>query len=345
MKRKSKTCKNCESHFDEKFQFCPHCGQNSKEELTLGVLFYNTISNYFSVDARFFKSFIPLMTKPGYLAQRFTEGKRLLYLHPAQMYLFISVVFFFLFSFISRDQIEKANLVLKEDLEPITANDSTKINERLKAINELEDVKVRGINDLDPILKTQDTIDLKSSSVNFDFNQKKVDSLIELNVPETDILKSMGMPDDAGFLKRKLYSQMLKFYKQRNGGSLLQGFYDSIPIAMFVLLPIFAFILKLLYYKKGSFSHHLVFSFYFFAFLFMVLSLLVFVELIWGIPFWIELLVMLSTFFYLFLAVKRFYGEGYFSSFIKSNLAAIAFLLFVAPFAAGIMFMIAFLFY
>src|SRR5690606_13942251 len=126
----------------------------------------------------------------------------------------------------------------------------------------------------------------------------------------------------AGFFKRKLYSQIFKLYKQRNGGSLLQGFYDSIPIAMFVLLPIFAFILKLLYYKKGSFSHHLVFSFYFFAFLFMVFSFLVFIDLVFEIPFWIELLVILSTFIYLFLAVKRFYGEGYFFSFIKSNVAA-----------------------
>ena len=94
---------NCEHKFEEGFKFCPHCGQKTNDDLTLGVLFYNTITNYFSVDARFFKSFIPLMFKPGYLAKRFIEGKRLLYLHPAQMYLFISVVFFFLFSFITRD--------------------------------------------------------------------------------------------------------------------------------------------------------------------------------------------------------------------------------------------------
>ncbi|OYX23924.1 MAG: hypothetical protein B7Z06_09570 [Flavobacteriales bacterium 32-35-8] len=334
-------CKNCERTFKDEYNFCPYCGQDDKEKLTLGVLFYNTISNYFSVDARFFKSFIPLMAKPGYLPQRFVQGKRLLYLHPAQMYLFISVIFFFLFSFISRDQIEKANSVLNEDSKPIISNDSTKLTERLKA----QGIEVRGITDLDSILKAQNSNDLNSDFISFDFNKVKTDSLIGLNAPEADILKSMGMPDDAGFFKRKLYSQILKLYKQRNGGSLLQGFYDSIPIAMFVLLPIFAFILKLLYYKKGSFSHHLVFSFYFFAFLFMVFSFLVFIDLVFEIPFWIELLVMLSTFFYLFLAVKRFYGEGYFFSFIKSNVAAMTFLLFVAPAAAGIMFFIAFIFY
>tara|TARA_R110002033_G_scaffold104428_5_gene151932 strand:- start:379 stop:702 length:324 start_codon:yes stop_codon:yes gene_type:complete len=103
MKHDYTTCKNCEKDYDKEFQFCPHCGQKANDELTLGVLFYNTISNYFSFDARFFKSYIPLMFKPGYLPKRFIEGKRLLYLHPAQMYLFISVVFFFLFSFIARE--------------------------------------------------------------------------------------------------------------------------------------------------------------------------------------------------------------------------------------------------
>nr|WP_273569107.1 DUF3667 domain-containing protein [Maribacter sp. Hal144] len=34
------------------------------------------------------------MLKPGVLARRFIDGKRLKYLHPAQFYLFISVVFF-----------------------------------------------------------------------------------------------------------------------------------------------------------------------------------------------------------------------------------------------------------
>ena len=97
-----KDCKNCEQPFDDAYEYCPHCGQKDKDELTIGLLFYNTISNYFSFDARFFKSFIPLLFKPGYLARKFIEGKRLLYLHPAQMYLFISVVFFFLFNFLVR---------------------------------------------------------------------------------------------------------------------------------------------------------------------------------------------------------------------------------------------------
>ena len=107
-------CQNCEQPYKKGFNFCPSCGQKTNEELTIGVLFYNTISNYFSFDARFLKSFIPLMFKPGYLAKKFLEGKRLLYLHPAQMYLFVSVIFFFVFSFTVNDWIKEANKANKE---------------------------------------------------------------------------------------------------------------------------------------------------------------------------------------------------------------------------------------
>lgn len=100
-------CPNCHHSLKKRYKFCPECGQKVNEKLTVGVLFHNTISNYFSVDARFFRSFLPLMHKPGYLSKKFVEGKRLTYLHPAQFYLFISVVFFFLFSFSAREQQQK----------------------------------------------------------------------------------------------------------------------------------------------------------------------------------------------------------------------------------------------
>ncbi|MFI0429036.1 DUF3667 domain-containing protein [Mariniflexile sp. HMF6888] len=339
MRKKYIICDNCEQKFEDRFQFCPHCGQKSNENLTLKVLFYNTISNYFSVDARFFKSFIPLMIKPGYLAQRFVEGKRLLYLHPAQMYLFISVVFFFLFSFISRNQVEEIDKNLQK-LNPVMTN-STNYD------NILDSLK---INEIDQNLKDKSIAadlgnkDLKAG-LSFDFSQKKIDSLIKINAPDKDIYRAMGMKDDAGAFSRKGYSQMLKFYKQRNGGSIYQAFLDTIPIAMFVLLPIFAFILKLLYFKTGSFSHHLVFSFYFFAFIFTVFSLMVLVGLVWKIPFWLTLLILLTTFFYLVLAVKRFYNQGHLVSLLKSGIASLTFLMIVMPLAASILFVFAFLFY
>lgn len=356
MKREYIACKNCENTFEVGFQFCPHCGQKTNEELTVRLLFYNTISNYFSFDARFFKSFIPLMVKPGYLAKRFVEGKRLLYLHPAQMYLFISVVFFFLFSFISRDQVETIDKAFEKDLKaPISSDsihesvviDSIKLQnltDKLKGNNVLKEVEVLGLKSIDSVITSTTQTNIKQETT-FGFNERKIDSLVSLGASDKQIYEVMGLEEDAGNLKRKFYAQALKFYRQRNGAPILQAFYDTIPLAMFVLLPIFALLLKLFFYKKRRFSHHLVFTFYFFCFLFMVFSLLIVSDFIFKISTAIITAAMLSTFFYLFIAMKRFYNQGYFLSFIKSSLLAFLYVSFVIPVAIIIIGITAFMFY
>ena len=353
------TCKNCELDHEVGYQFCPHCGQKTEEDLTVGVLFYNTISNYFSFDARFFKSFIPLMFRPGLLAKRFIEGKRLLYLHPAQMYLFISVVFFFLYSFKVREASQKINKALQEI--DITSKDSTnvllpnaavfdsiaakKLSDQLKENQAFTGMKDEDVQKLDSLINSSANQDQVNKSLSFNFSQKKVDSLITLGASDETIYKEMGMSENPNFIVKQFYSQMLKFYRNKEGGSILQSLYDTIPIALFVLLPIFAFLLKLLFFRKGPFSHHLVFSFYFFSFLFTVFSIILGVNYLWEIPDSLDTLLILCTFFYLFIAIKRFYGQGWFLSFFKTSVVSFIYIIFVAPIALGFMLGIAFLFY
>lgn len=359
MQEHKQACQNCDRAFKRSFKFCPHCGQKTNDHLTLGVLFYNTVSNYFSFDARFFKSFIPLMIKPGFLARKFIEGKRLLFLHPANLYLFVSVVFFFILSLETKDQAGKLDSEFAE-----TTNAVATVNDSIKKGVDIDSVKLNQI--MDPVKKNKDLIGLKDSeiqqldsiitesaqktnkknNINFDFDQEKVDSLLALNnVKDAEVYKAMGMPDNAGTFKRKFYAQILKFYKNQKPGAILNLFYDSIPIAMFILLPIFALILKLLYFRKGSFTHHLVFSFYYFAFLFMTFSILFIINYIYDIPDWLDFIIVLSTFIYLLLAVKRFYGQSYFKSFLKSSVATFLFLIFVLPLAAGLVAFSAFMLY
>ncbi len=347
----AKACKNCEELFNTQYEFCPHCGMQSKDDLTVGVLFYNTISNYFSFDARFLKSFFPLLFKPGFLAEKFIQGKRLLFLHPAQMYLFITVVFFFLFSFVTRDTVKEVDKGISEAFKEtkVAVNEERskekdslarlELRKTLKAnqfLTRLSDAKI------DSIVNNKN---LKKNEISFDFNSKEVDSLIAINAPREVIYAKMGMAENAGYLKRKLYDQLFKFYKQKSGGSILQAFYDSIPIALFILLPIFALILKLFYRKRGSFAHHLVFSFYFFSFLFTVFSIILIMRFVFTLPGWVRFLMMLSTFIYLVLAIKQFYKQGLGLSFVKSGIISFIYLLIVIPIAVFIMSVLAFFTY
>ncbi len=354
MKKGLVTCVNCEQKFVEDFQFCPHCGQKSNEDLTLGVLFYNTITNYFSVDARFFKSFIPLLFKPGYLAKRFIEGKRLLYLHPAQFYLFISVVFFFLFSFIQREQQQQFDALLSTDFEKHVGSkslDAHKVLDSVSIENIVKPIKMNqkalGIDDVD-IQGLDSLVKLTGANqpkpVSFGFERQKIDSLISAKAPNEEIYSAMGLSTDASKLTRKFYAQILKFYKQRGGG-ILSAFYDTIPIALFILLPIFAFILKLLFYKTGSYAYHLVFSFYYFSFLFTVFSIVLLTNFIINIPDWIDWMIVFSTLIYLFLAVKYFYNKGWIASLFKTWFVTFVYFTIVIPIAFVIIAISAFMFY
>jgi len=368
MRKPTIECSNCNQRFEAHYPYCPYCGQQAEDKLTLGVLFHNTIANYFSVDARFFKSFIPLMTRPGYLPKRFVSGQRLLYLHPAQMYLFISVVFFFLLSFISRQQAQSIDTDIKRQFDQADAvrdsiqereqdslkhlQDSILDEQVMKPLKEhqkqfgLTDEQMKQVDSsMYEATKRRDR-GMNGSFAGLEYNQKEIDSMIDAGATDDEILKHIGMSDDTGVISKRFYRQALKFYKNKSGGSILQAFYSSIPIAMFILLPIFALILKIFYFNKGRFAYHLVFTFYFFSFLFTVFALLVALSLLWDkFPSWIIAITMLSTFFYLLMGVKNFYQQGIFLSFIKSSVISFLFLSFVIPSAAVIVGIMAFLFY
>lgn len=338
-------CKNCESSFDASFEYCPYCGQESTDNLTFGVLFSNTIENYFSIDARFFRSFVPLMLKPGVLPRRFVDGKRLKYLHPAQFYLFISVLFFFLFSFNVRRADSEVSEALEKGFEQEIVldslvnieQDSIGIAQARKALKENQ--KFTGMSDTD--IAAIDSVITKSSDVpdvSFNFKRERLDSLIAAGATEKEKLKAMGMHEDADGFTKRFYQQMLKFYEKKGDG-ILQTLYDSIPIAMFLLMPLFAILLKIFYWKRGNFAHHMVFSFYYFTFLFTVFSLLILANKIIVLPSWLEFLFFLSFMVYLMIALRNFYRSSWIGAFFKSGFISFIYMILIVPIAlAGLIF-------
>jgi hypothetical protein len=344
-------CKNCENLFDPSFDYCPYCGQESADNLTFGVLFSKTISDYFSIDARFFRSFGTLMLKPGVLARRFVDGKRLKYLHPAQFYLFISVIFFFLFSFSIREADSEMSEAFEKTLDkeilidslPRTEIDSinlVKAKELLKKNQRVIGMSEEDIEAIDSVMSAPKTMPkLEIDGLTFGFKREVLDSLIAVGAPNSDKYSAMGMKEDANGLNRRIYEQILKLYEKKGGG-ILQTFYDMIPIAMFLLMPLFALLLKIFYWKSGNFAHHMVFSFYFFTFIFTTYSLILVANKIIDVPLEIQIMINLSFNIYLFIALRNFYRGSWFGSILKSGVMSFIYMLFILPLASvGIVFM------
>ncbi len=347
-------CSNCNYPLREGFRFCPNCGQKTADNLTFKVLFSNTIANYFSVDARFFKSFLPLMFRPGFLPRRFVSGKRQLYLHPAQFYLFISVIFFFLFSItIANEQQEELEKAISEGIEsesnatiPDVELDSTQKAELKKSLKQLQQIPTLANNE---DIKALDSLDLDSLNTRFTINGKdigdnwtqRMDSLIAADAPMEEKLKMVGIDEKSSTVKRFFGKQVVKIYERRGGG-IIKTFYDTIPLSMFFLLPIFAFLLKLFFFRRGNFAHHVVFSFYYFTFIFMVMTLLLLVNAFVEVPDSLDLLIVLSTYFYLLFAIYNFYKQSFIVSFIKTGFVAFFYLVFVTPISLILMALVAF---
>jgi hypothetical protein len=346
----NENCRNCEHTFDSSYEYCPYCGQKAIDNLTVGVLFSNTIENYFSIDARFFRSFATLMLKPGVLARRFVDGKRLKYLHPAQFYLFISVIFFFIFSFTVRQVDTEVSQAIKKGFDQennvnavLVKADTLDINEAKKVLKKNQ--KLIGLSDEELVeLDSVMSADPQLANITFGFKRELLDSLITAGAPLDQKFKAMGMKEEANAFSRRFYEQMLKFY-EKQGGGILQVLYDTIPIAMFLLLPLFALFLKIFYWKPATFAHHLVFSFYFFTFIFASFCAILLINKVWQIPIAIEVLICFSFVIYLMLALRNFYRSSWKGAFFKANSIAFLYMLIIVPVAATGIILVAFMLY
>lgn len=90
-------------------------------------------------------------------------------------------------------------------------------------------------------------------------------------------------------------------------GDFLSSFSDNFAKMMFLLLPVAALQLKILYWRrKKLYIEHLVFSLHVHAFIFSLLILTVLID--FKFMMW---LVITASLIYLFLAMKRFYQQSY----------------------------------
>ncbi|MEO9482908.1 MAG: DUF3667 domain-containing protein [Ekhidna sp.] len=88
-------CKNCEKKLEKEFKYCPSCGQEHKEKVVHFKQFIlDFLGDYFTFDSLIIRSVRPLLFSPGYLTNEFIAGRRVRYIPPLRMFIFISIIFF-----------------------------------------------------------------------------------------------------------------------------------------------------------------------------------------------------------------------------------------------------------
>jgi Protein of unknown function (DUF3667) len=149
-------------------------------------------------------------------------------------------------------------------------------------------------------------------------------------------LDTQGWPD---WIKRRLTRERLTDICERTqvggGRAFADKLLDEVPTALIVLLPLMAFILKLLYpLAKRYYVEHLLFFVHFHSFFFLLLTLQILfarLAMLAAVPEPIRVLAIVAASFYvpvyLFVAMRRVYGQGRIITSIKYIALVVAYAL------------------
>lgn len=306
--RKEKNCLNCGTTVIGKY--CHVCGQeNIEPKETVWQLvshFFNDITHF---DGKFFTSIKDLVVKPGFLSKEYMKGKRASYLNPVRMYLFTSFIFFLVFFSLFKVDENSMNIGINKN--NIDKMDSVKLNELSSQINNGK-----------PLTKEEIKNKIDSSGISFTttkYTSKK----------EYDSLLKAGVKKDNWFERLITYKGIELNEKYHNNErlaltNLLDKMEHSIPQMLFVLLPLYALFLKLLYIRHKNFYYtdHAIFTIHFYIFVFIDM-LLIFgiskINTITGAGWlkYINLALVFVLFFYLYKAMRNFYRQRRFKTILK----------------------------
>ncbi|MFA0963237.1 DUF3667 domain-containing protein [Roseivirga sp. BDSF3-8] len=358
MKRRRKTshCLNCGLDLDRSTNFCPRCGQeNTDNNVSFSTLARDFISNYFSLDGRFGRSVLPFLFNPGKLTREFISGRRKTYMHPVRLYLVLSLIFFTVVAFYAQSQVDGDFKALdanyaepaegelsysvdgedgtkKRRLQLKDKNDSLLMAEELVLPANVENQLAR----LDSLMyrdtvasidSVADSTKRKSRTFVLNGQETGLDVILELmnnkNLTEAEILDSAGAKQ--GTTEYWLGKQAIRL-NRAEGKQVLAAIMKNLPIMMFILMPVFALMLKVLYMRRDNlYIHHLVHAIHIHSFLYLALLLIVVV--IWT-SFLKQLLVpllIIALLAYLFMSFYKVYRQGILKTFFKLGFLAFAY--------------------
>ncbi|HEU4471540.1 MAG TPA: DUF3667 domain-containing protein [Flavisolibacter sp.] len=313
--RKEKDCLNC--GVTVAGRYCQVCGQeNIIARQNVWGLTKHFVYDIFHFDGKFFDTLKTLCFRPGLIPREYITGKRQRYLDPIRMYLFTSAIFFLFF-------FKLAN--------PVKINATTTTmgkGERLdyasrlygNSGDSLADRKLRFLLDSSYRIVLRQP-EPASNDTSFLVQLRGRDYLMVAARRTGDtfyIAPATGWLNQRATERWRAYKASFGDDSQALFKDLANNFLHKLPYIFFISLPFFALILKLLYIRRKQFffSDHAVFTLYSYIFAFIVSLIAIFVDSLDGLLNWkafdvLAAILFLVPIFYLLIAMKRFYVQGW----------------------------------
>jgi hypothetical protein len=291
------SCDNCGAPLTG--AYCSACGQRVLHHgLALGEFLGDAAEVITHADSRFWRTFVPLLVRPGFLTQQYIKGRRASYLPPFRLYLVLSVVFFLMI--------------------PLTntgPGDSPKAHVQVSTPAQIHAALQKEIDEAtDPAEKAE----LQSQLQKFDVVRSKIAPAVEGDGHScTRLTEIVSIP---AWLRQRLVDACEKI-QQDQGRGLGRNLVHNFGRAMFVLLPLIAALMMLLYWRqRRHYVEHLLLLLHNHAFVFLALSVLMILGrfvLSDTLAAWFGTAVSFYTVFYLYQSMRRVYGQGWFKTLLK----------------------------
>jgi hypothetical protein len=312
--REEKVCLNCgeEPLYD---RYCHHCGQQNIEPRQtawdLLTHFFNDITHF---DGKFFSTLKHLLIRPGFLSDEYVKGRRTKYLDPVRMYIFISAVFFIAF------------LSIVKAPAPPTIKDKPLLD-YMDSIRRKKNVDGFSLS-----MISVSKYDKKATIFNVDRELKHGYAYYD------SVQKSLPPAKRDNFLRRAFRRKQIGIYQTYESNpynfvpNVIVVFLNSISKIFFITLPIFAFILYVmnLRHRRHHYVGHAIFAIHYycvaFMFLFILLLGLKSAFILTDATYPILVYTVIGGMaVYLLVAMRRFYKQGWFTTFLKFFLLSVSF--------------------
>jgi len=298
-------CENCGAPLHG--HWCAKCGQAAVEyRRSFRHVIVDVLDSFLNWDSKFFATIGWLIARPWHLTNEFVNGHRVRYLHPIRLYLLASILFFFVVNWWAKTihMDPKAFEEGDQDRSKVAENQDVTESVRKKLHKNLEGASSIPALPVEPGGTPEDRASRASNQfLKFDTDPSK-------STPFERWLEERA--------KDKMGEHGTKM------GLFIKTLVSNLPYMVLCCIPIFAFILKILYVRRHIFYiDHLVYALHIHSFAYAGLILIGLctagiTRIASGaLAGWLIALLWIVFAVQIFLSIRRVYRQGWIKTVIK----------------------------
>ena len=288
----------------------------------------DVLNEFLNWDSKFFATIALLIVKPWRLTNEFIAGRRVRYVHPLRLYLLASILFFFAVNYgVKGLHLEPGKLGPKDRAE-------------LEADLKKEDLPPAAREELQALLRESPPPPAPSPLTNAPTpppapgtgkQRREYGKIGERPFVVFDSDKKSSTPFERWIearAKEKMGEHGTKM------GLFIATLFSNLPYMMLCCIPLFAFVLKILYIRRHIFYiDHLIYALHIHTFAYTAIMLIVLATIglnrvIPGpIAGWIIALLWIAFVVQIFLSIRRVYRQGWFFTVFKFFLGGFVYLI------------------